>query len=115
MCIRPLHNRLEAIQRLKTSTTVKACRHFAGMVNFLSIFCPDLKKLLKPIYDLTRKDRQFIWGQEQQSAFDEIKNRLQKPPVLHLPDGREDSTYTQIQVSMLHGVLSTKFKIVNQS
>ena len=46
------------------------------------------KKLLKPIYDLTRKDRQFIWWQEQQSAFDEIKNRLQKPPVLHLPDGK---------------------------
>ena len=33
------------------------------------------------------KDRQFIWGQEQQTAFDEIKSRLQKPPVLHLPDG----------------------------
>ena len=32
------------------------------------------------------KGRQFIWGQEQQTAFDEMKNRLQKPPVLHLPD-----------------------------
>ena len=30
----------------------------------------------------------FIWGQEQQSAFDEIKNRLQKPLVLYLPDGK---------------------------
>ena len=58
------------------------------MVNFLSIFCPDLQKLLKTIYDLTRKDRQFIWGQEQQIAFDEIKSRLQKPPVSHLPDGK---------------------------
>ena len=43
---------------------------------------------MKPIYDLTRKDRQFVWGQEQQLAFNEIKNRLQKPPVLHLPDGK---------------------------
>ena len=34
VCIRPLHNRLEAIQRLKPPTTVKACRSFAGMVNF---------------------------------------------------------------------------------
>ena len=41
---------------------------------------------MKPIYDLTRKGRQFIWGEEQQKAFDEIKHRLQRPPVLHLPD-----------------------------
>ena len=45
-------------------------------------------KLLKIIYDLTGKDRQFVWAQGQQSAFDEIKNRFQKPPVLHLPDGK---------------------------
>ena len=56
------------------------------MVNFVSLFCPELQKLLKPIYDLTRKGRQFIWGNEQQQAFDEIKHRLQRPPVLHLPN-----------------------------
>ena len=56
------------------------------MVNFVSLFCPEFQKLLKPIYGLTRKGRQFIWGKEQQQAFDEIKHRLQRPPVLHLPD-----------------------------
>ena len=56
------------------------------MVNFVSFFCPELQKLLKPIYDLTRKGRQFLWEKEQQEAFDEIKHRLQRPPVLHLPD-----------------------------
>ena len=58
------------------------------MVNFLSIFCQDLQKLLKPIYDLTRKGRPFIWQQEQQTAFEEIKSRLQKLPILHLPGGK---------------------------
>ena len=56
------------------------------MVNFVSIFCPELQKLLKPIYDLTKKGRRFLWEKEQQQAFDEIKRRLQRPPVLHLPD-----------------------------
>ena len=64
----------------------KQCKSFAGMVNFVSIFCPELQKLLKPIYDLTRKGKQFVWGEEQQSVFEEIKQRLQKPPVLHMPD-----------------------------
>ena len=65
---------------------IKGCRSFAGMVNFVSLFCPKLQKLLKPIYDLTRKGRQFLWEKEQQQAFDEIKCRLQRPPVLHLPN-----------------------------
>ena len=55
------------------------------MGNFLSMFCPELQKLLKPIYDLTRKDRPFVWGKEQDS-FKEIKHRLIKPPVLHMPN-----------------------------
>ena len=55
-------------------------------MNFVSIFCPELQRLLKPIYDLTRKERQFILGEEQQKAFEEIKPRLQRPPVLHLPE-----------------------------
>ena len=59
-----------------------------GMVNFLSIFCPELQKLLKPIYGLTRKGRQFVWEEEQQITFKEIKNRLVKLPVLHLPKSK---------------------------
>ena len=56
------------------------------MVTFLSMFCPKLQKLFKPIYDLTRKGRQFIWGKEPKIAFEEIKYRLITPPVLHLPN-----------------------------
>ena len=57
-----------------------------GMVNFLSLFCPELQKLLKPIYHLTKKGRQFLWGKEQQESFEEIKHRLIKPPVLRMPN-----------------------------
>ena len=86
VCIIPLCSRLEVIQKVKAPTTAKQCKSFAGMVNFVSIFCLELQRLLKPIYDLTRKGRQFVWQKEQQDAFEEIKLRLQKPPVLHMPD-----------------------------
>ena len=80
VCVQPLRSRLEAIQRLQPPETPKGCRSFAGMVNFLSMFCPELQKLLKPIYDLTRKGRPFNWGKEQQDSFKEIKCRLIKNP-----------------------------------
>ena len=85
VCIKPFGSRLEAIQKWQPSTTVKGCRSFLGIVNFLSMFCPELQKILKPIYDLTRKGRHFIWGKEQQIAFEEIKHRWIRPPVLHFP------------------------------
>ena len=79
--VSPIRSQIEAIQKLKTPTTIKGCRSFTGMVNFVSIFCPELQRLLKPIYDLTRKGRQFMWGEEQQKAIDEIKQTTNTPSL----------------------------------
>ena len=86
VCVQPLRSRLEAIQKLQPPTMVKGCRSFVRMINILGMFCPELQKLLKSIYDLTRKGRPFVWGKEQQDFFEEIKHRLLKPPVLHMPN-----------------------------
>ena len=60
----------------------KFCRYG----EFLCMFCPEIQKLLKPIYDLTRKGKPFNWGKEQEDSFEEIEQRLIKPPVLHMPN-----------------------------
>ena len=86
VCVKPLRSGLEAIQRLQPPKTPRGCRSFAGVVNFLSMFCPELQKLLRPIYDLTRKGKPFHWRKEQQDSFGEIKHKLMKPPVLHMPN-----------------------------
>ena len=83
VCLQPLRSRLEAIQKLQPPTMVIGCRCFVGMVNLFSMFCPEVQKLLKPIYDLTRKGKPFIWGNEQQDSFKEIKCGLIKLPVLN--------------------------------
>ena len=86
VCVQPLRNRLGRFKNYNPPKTAKGCRSCAGMVNFLSMFCPELQKLLKPIYDLTRKGRPFNWGKEQQDSFEEIREGLQKPPALHMPN-----------------------------
>ena len=69
VCVQPLRSRLEAIQKLQSPSTLKGCRSFVGMVNFLSMFRPELDKLLKPIYDLTRKGRLFYLGKRTTRLF----------------------------------------------
>ena len=83
MTITPLRSRTEAISKIPTPKTTKQCKSFCGVVNYLSLFCPDLQTL-KPIDELTRKSRPFVWGQEQERAFKEVKSRLTNLPVLHL-------------------------------
>ena len=75
VCVKPLRNTLEAIHNLQPPKTPNGCKSFTGVVNFLSMFCPELQKLLKPIYDLTRRGRPFNWGKEQQDSFE--KNQVQ--------------------------------------
>ena len=83
--ITPMKSRIEAIQKLLPPTTVKECKCFCGMVNYLSLFCKDLQKTLKPIYELTRKEMPFYWTEFHQKAFEQVKELFIKPPVLHLP------------------------------
>ena len=100
VCVRPLRSRIEAIQKLEPPMTIKGCRSFAGMVNFVSIFCPELQRLLKPIYDLTRKGRQFIWGEEQQKAFDEINRDYKDLQSYIYPTDMDGSNCIQTLASL---------------
>ena len=65
VCVKPLHSQLEVIQKVKAPTTAKQCKSFVGMVNFVSYILSRVTKIVKPIYDLMRKGRQFVWGKEQ--------------------------------------------------
>ena len=42
VCVKALRSRMEAIQKLQPPATIKGCRSFVGMVNFVSIFCAEI-------------------------------------------------------------------------
>ena len=79
------------------------------------MFCPEVQKLLKSIYDLSRKGRPFVWGKEQQDSFEEIKCRLIKPPVLHMPNTTSSFIYILTPVNLLLEVHYTKYGMANPS
>ena len=80
-------DKCDAIRNMKAPKSVKECQTFCGMVNFLSTFCKNLRQLLIPIYELTKKHARFTWTDKHQKAFDEIKQLLVKPPVLRMVSG----------------------------
>ena len=84
--MRPLKTRIDAIQKVNPPKTIKECRYFCGMVNYMSMFLPSLQEKLIPIYFITRKGIPFYWGEEQQKAFEDIKRDVTNAPVLLMPN-----------------------------
>ena len=67
--MKPLKSRIEAILKVKPPTTVKECRSFCGMVNYMSIFLPSLQEKLIPIILHYKKRSTFLLGRRTTKSF----------------------------------------------
>ena len=84
--VRPDPEKISAIQKIKTPTSVSDLRRFLGLVNQMSKFIPNLAEITNPLRELLVKNRQWTWDKTQQSAFEQIKTLLTHSPVLALFD-----------------------------
>ena len=105
VCYTPLKDKCEAIHNLDSPKTLKQTRAFGSMVNFLSSFLSDLRRLLIPIYDLQKKLKKFKWTEEAEKAFNDIKQLLINPPVLKAPT--PDGLFHLESDTSQEGVIST--------
>ncbi|WVZ63482.1 LOW QUALITY PROTEIN: hypothetical protein U9M48_013109 [Paspalum notatum var. saurae] len=64
----------------------KEVRGFLGLAGYYRRFIENFSRIAKPMTSLLEKDAEFRWTNAQQAAFDELKKRLTKAPVLTLPD-----------------------------
>ncbi|KAJ0511433.1 putative nucleotidyltransferase, Ribonuclease H [Helianthus annuus] len=66
-----------------------------------------------PFTKLTRKEEKFIWGVEQEKAFQTLKEKLTHAPVLTLPDRVDDMVvYSDASHSGLRCVLMQRGKVI---
>ncbi|GKA17351.1 putative reverse transcriptase domain-containing protein [Tanacetum coccineum] len=47
-------------------------------------------KIAKSLTELTQKNKKYIWGENQESAFQLLKQKLCEAPILALPEGNDD-------------------------
>ena len=85
VCYTPLKDKCDTIRNLESPKTLRQTRAFYGMVNFLSSYLPNLRRLLIPNYDLQKKAKKFKWTEEAKKAFNKIKKLFINPPVLKAP------------------------------
>ncbi|CAI5482830.1 unnamed protein product [Closterium sp. Yama58-4] len=78
--------KIKTIQEWKSPTNVTELQSFLGFVNYVRRFIPNMAGITGPLTDLLHKDKNFVWGEEAEAAFQELKNFLVSPPVLRIAD-----------------------------
>ena len=84
--ILPNPEKIAAVKRFPTPTSVKAVRQFLGLASYYRRFVPNFARVANSLYGLTRQDVPFHWTQACQQSFERLKDLLTTPPVLAYPD-----------------------------
>ena len=79
-------HKIDSIVQWPTPQCVKDVRAFLGLTCLLSASWPNSRHMATPLSDLTRKDTPFVWGSNEQAAFDQLKQALVSAPTLITPD-----------------------------
>jgi len=78
--------KVATIRHWPTPTNVSEVRSFHGLASFYRRFVKDFNTIDTPLNFIVKKDVVFEWGQEQIEAFETLKDKLTKAPLLALPN-----------------------------
>ena len=79
---------IDTMKNWPVPTSTRDVERFCGFANYHRNFIKDFARITVPLYAVTGKQK-FRWGEEQQLAFEEIKQALTSAPVLTLPNAQD--------------------------
>ena len=65
---------------------IKYIQKFLGLVNYYRWFIEGFAAVARPLHNLVKKDKKWEWTEKEETAFQELKERFTKEPVLTAPD-----------------------------
>lgn len=102
----PLERNVEAIKKFPTPKKVKDVRSFIGLTSYYRKYIKNFAKIASPLTDLTKKENKFNWNENQDNAFNTLKNAITTALVLaHFEDGYPVFVTTDASIEGLSGIL----------
>lgn len=104
--VKPDPAKISAVTKFPTPADKKAVRRFLGLCSYYRRFIENFSNIAAPLTCLTRNDVTFDWTDEHQAVFEELRFRLQMPPVLaHFDDEAATKVHTDASNTGLGAVL----------
>ncbi|GJZ22626.1 putative reverse transcriptase domain-containing protein [Tanacetum coccineum] len=105
--------KIEAVKNWASPTTPSEIRQFLGLAGYYRRFIKRFSKIAKPMTELMQKDRKFDWGEEQETSFQLLKQKLCAAPILALPEGSDDFVvYCDASIKGLGAILMQRLKVI---
>nr|GEY35522.1 putative reverse transcriptase domain, ribonuclease H-like domain protein [Tanacetum cinerariifolium] len=105
--------KIEAVKNWASPTTPTEVHQFLGLAGYYRRFTKDFLKIAKSLTILTQKNKMYIWGEDQESAFQLLKQKLCETPILALPEGNRDFVvYCNASLQGLGAVLMQREKVI---
>jgi Reverse transcriptase (RNA-dependent DNA polymerase)/RNase H-like domain found in reverse transcriptase len=78
--------KISAIRNWVRPRTLGNLQSFLGLCNYYRKFVMNFSQMAAPLTDLTRRDTPYTWGENQESAFTQLKEALMSAPILRCAD-----------------------------
>ncbi|GJS77449.1 reverse transcriptase domain-containing protein [Tanacetum coccineum] len=105
--------KIKAVKNWKSLTTPTEVRQILGLAGYYRRFIEGFSKIVKSLTKLTQKNKNYIWGEEQESTFQLLKQKLYEAPILALPKGNDDFViYCDASLQGLGAVLMQREKVI---
>ncbi|GJZ75813.1 reverse transcriptase domain-containing protein [Tanacetum coccineum] len=105
--------KIEAVKNWASLTTPTEIRQFLGLAGYYRRFIKDFSKIAKSLTELTQKNKKYIWEEDQELAFQLLKQKLCEAPILALPEGNDDFVvYCDASHQGLRAVLMQREKVI---
>ena len=88
--IKPSEENIVKIKDFPRPKNVKELKRFPGLSNYYRQFMNSFATVAEPLQQLLRKNKEFIWGQSQEKAFNEIKKVILSYPVIGFPNWNKE-------------------------
>ena len=102
--------KVQGIQELPRPANLRELRAFLGMTNFYRKFVRGYSDRVAALTQLLRKEEPFVWGDDQETSFLDLKNCLVEAPVLRVAEeDRPFVVHTDASDIAFGGVLMQNF------
>jgi len=81
--------KVEAVLKWERPTSVTEIRSFLGLAGYYQRFIEGFSLIATLLTQLTRKNKKWVWSEEYEESFQELKRRLTTAPMLTLPSETE--------------------------
>ncbi|GJX76325.1 putative reverse transcriptase domain-containing protein [Tanacetum coccineum] len=105
--------KIEAIKNWAAPTTPTEVRQFLGLAGYYRRFIKEFSLISKPLTKLSQKNKPYVWGDNEDEAFQILKLKLCSAPILSLPEGNEDFVvYCDVSLKGFGAVLMQREKVI---